>query len=214
MTDENPRPGDDQPVGLGAPPLGPGPSLEEEEKAMRAGKGGLIAILLAIVALIGAGLFFMATGGDSEAYEVLGQNVNGAKHDYFDAFWGCVFQQHVDIGGNEDLQREIQDRAARGGERFSTYVRRDCLEKLDDLEPRLRSLIPPDDMVTQVNALVAATGQLRGAWSDYLTWIDGLEGAYDRDAAAEKVRPVARGWFEYKTAHVELNRALAAALER
>lgn len=207
-------PNDPLRIGGGSPPLGPEPSLEEAERAMRGGKGGLVAILAGLGLVLAAGLAFFMGGDDSEPYETLGQNVNGAKHELFDGFWGCVFQGHEDVADNEVLARELHQRAARGGPRFAAYVRRECTPKLEELEPRLRALIPPDDMVASVNALVAAVEELRGAVSDYLAYLEALdpEAGYDEEDASDKVRAVARGWFDFKRAHGELNRALRERL--
>ncbi len=192
----------------GAPPLGPGPSLEDEEKAMKSGKGGLIAILGGIVVLAVGGLAFMMSGGDAEAYETLGQNVNGAKRELFDGFWGCVFQGDTDPANNTELASELHQRAARGSERFAEYVRRSCLPKLTELETRLRALIPPEDMVQSVNELIAATETMKGGWSDYVAYVEALEGPYDETTAADKVSTIARGWFEFKSTIGAINRAV------
>ncbi len=207
-------PSDTLPIGGGAPPLGPEPSLEEEEKAMRSGKGGLALVLGGIVLVLGGALAFFMSGGDTEPYETLGQNINGAKRELFDSFWGCVFQGRVEVEDNEQLARELHQRAGRGGPRFATYVRRECTPKLEELEPRLRALIPPDDMVASVNALVAAVEQLRGAFSDYIAYLEAIdpEEGYDEEDASDKVRAIARGWFEFKRAHSELNGALRERL--
>lgn len=197
----------------GAPPLGPGPSLEDEEKAMRSGKGGLFAILGGIVLLIAGGLAFMMSGGDAEAYQTLGQNVNGAKRELFDGFWACVFQGNTDPENNTELVSEIHQRAARGTARFGEYVRRSCMPKLTELETRLRALIPPEDMVQHVNELVAATETLKGAWSDYVAYLEALEGSYDEDTASDKVSAIARGWFEFKSTAGAANRAIGEHLE-
>ncbi|MEM9066976.1 MAG: hypothetical protein AAGE52_00680 [Myxococcota bacterium] len=203
-------PNDLQRVGGGLPPLGPSPSLEDEERAMRAGKGGLIGLIAALVLVLGGGLAFFMLGGDDEAYETLGQNVNGAKRDLFDGFWGCVFQGREEVSNNEELAAELNERATRGGARFATYIRRECLDRLEDLEPRLRALIPPEDMVSNVNDLVAAVGVLRGGFSDYLAYLEAIdpESRYDEDAARDKVSTIARGWYDFKRAHGELNRGL------
>lgn len=181
---------------------------------MRSGKGGLIAVLGGLVLLVAGGLAFFMSGGDAEAYETLGQNVNGAKRELFDGFWGCVFQGRVEANDNEALTRELHERAGRGGPRFAAYLRRECVPKLEELEPRLRALIPPDDMVASVNALVAAVEQLRGAFSDYIAYLEAIdpEAGYDEEDASDKVRAIARGWFEFKRAHSELNGALRERL--
>ena len=206
---------DDLRIGDPAPPLVPGPSLEAEERAMRGGRGGLVAILGGIVLLIGGGLaFFVLQSGDAnEAYETLGRNVNGLKARHFDAFWTCAFQGEKDLRNNEELAVEIHSRSERGHAAYARMVRERCLDRLEQLEPRLRDLIPPDDMVSGVNELIAATELLRGAWSDYLAYLEGLEGAYDRELASERVAPIARCWYEYRRAHGALNQAIREKLE-
>lgn len=209
-------PNDQLPIGGGTPPLVPGPSqsLEAEEKAMRGGSGGLVAMgVVAVLALVGGLVFLLMSGDDNEAYETLGRNVNGAKGELFDGFWACVFQGQEELSSNEDLQREITERASRGRERFGAMVRDRCLPKLDELEPRLEALIPPEDMHPSVSALADATRQLRGAWSDYIAFLDTQTDDYDEDAASSRVTAVARGWFEFKRAHSALNRELTGHIE-
>lgn len=197
----------------GTPPLVPGPSLEAEEKAMRGGRGGFFAILAAAALLLLGGVGFLIFGGDgTEPHRTLGRNVNGLEAQYFRGFWGCVFQGDERIQNNEDLVRQIHDRAGNGGARFAQHVRTQCLGLLAELEPRLRALIPPTDMVEAVNELVRATEQLRGAWSDYLAHVEGGEGPYDRDEAGPLVDRIARGWFDFERTQAQIDRDVATAL--
>jgi len=191
-----------------APPLVPGPSLEAEEKAMRGGRGGLVAAGVVAVLIVVAAVVALVMGDDNSAYETLGRNVNGAKGELFDGFWHCTFQRDVNARSNEDLIREIESRATQGGRRFGQYVRDECLPKLTELEPRLDVLIPPDDMRPALNDVLEATRDLRGAWSDYLAYLDGLEGPYDVEEGHERVVRIARGWFDFKRAHKALNDAI------
>jgi len=198
---------DDRRLGA-APPLVPGPSLEAEEKAMRGGRGGLVAAGVVAVLIVVAAVVALVMGDDNSAYETLGRNVNGAKGELFDGFWHCTFGRDIDISSNEQLMRELEDRASRGGKQFGENVRERCLPKLADLEPRLDVLIPPDDMRPALNDLLQATRDLRGAWSDYLAHLDGLEGPYDEEEGHDRVVRIARGWFDFKHAHRALNDAL------
>ncbi|MBO6940537.1 MAG: hypothetical protein JJ863_36525 [Deltaproteobacteria bacterium] len=198
---------DDRRLGA-APPLVPGPSLEAEEKAMRGGRGGLVAAGVVAVLIIVAAVVALVMGDDNSAYETLGRNVNGAKGELFDGFWHCTFQNDLDVRSNEDLMRELEQRANRGGKRFGEHVRDDCLPKLTELEPRLDVLIPPDDMRPALNDVITATRDLRGAWSDYLAYLDALEGPYDEEEGHDRVVRIARGWFDFKHAHKALNDGL------
>ncbi|MEQ9073347.1 MAG: hypothetical protein RLP09_05780, partial [Sandaracinaceae bacterium] len=79
-------------VGGGQPPfLQRGPSLEEEEKAMRKGNtgvliGGAVAALLAVVGLA----VLLLSGDDGGEYRAIGQQINGMKTEHFDGFWTCA----------------------------------------------------------------------------------------------------------------------------
>lgn len=196
----------------GAPPLVPGPSLEAEERAMRGGRGTLFAGLGAIAVLLIGGLAYLILGSDDlEPYRTLGRNVNGIQSEHFDSFWGCVFQGDERIGSNEDLQREIHERASNGGARFAALVRRDCLIKLTDMEPRLRALIPPTELAEEVQALITATEALRGAWSDYLAHLEVLD-TYDEEAASTLVSRIARGWFDFERAQAAIDTTIRTRL--
>lgn len=175
---------------------------------MRGGRGGLVAAGVVAVLIVVAAVVALVMGDDNSAYETLGRNVNGAKGELFDGFWHCTFGRDIDISSNEQLMQELEDRANRGGKRFGENVRERCIPKLTDLEPRLDVLIPPDDMRPALNDLLQATRDLRGAWSDYLAYLDGLEGPYDEEEAHDRVVRIARGWFDFKHAHRALNDAL------
>lgn len=179
---------------------------------MRGGRGPLFAGVGALALLLVGGVAFLILGSDElEPYRTLGRNVNGIESEYFDAFWGCVFQADERIGSNEDLQREIHERATNGGARFATHVRQRCMSRLDQMEPRLRSLIPPSDLAPKVAALIDATGSLRGAWSDYVGHVEAVE-RYDEDEARPLVSRIARGWFDFERAQGEIDGAVRERL--
>jgi hypothetical protein len=196
----------------GAPPLVPGPSLEAEERAMRGGRGPLFAAVAALGLLLVGGIAFFILGSDDlEPYRTLGRNVNGIESEYFDSFWGCVFQAEERIGSNEDLQREIHERATNGGSRFAAHVRQRCMSRLDQMEPRLRALIPPLDLAPKVDAMVEATASLRSAWSDYVGYLETAE-VYDEEDAQPRVSRIARGGFEFERAQNEIDAAVRERL--
>jgi hypothetical protein len=213
-------PNDNLGVGGGLPPSSPlgGPSLEAEEKAMKSGKGRMLAVMiLAVVAAVAGLVLYMASGGEEEAYGTFGRNVNGLRRDHFDTFWGCALRgaNLDDVRTNEDLAAAINQRATNGKTVYARHLRDDCMPFLADLEPKLLTLIPPEDLADKLRELGAAVGALRSAVSAYVAYIEGLGDApYDAEDASEHVTAVARGWYDYKRVHNEINRAVAEKLER
>ncbi|MBX3273331.1 MAG: hypothetical protein KF729_23915 [Sandaracinaceae bacterium] len=195
-------------VGGGSPPLGGGPSLQDDEAALR--KGSVLPLIVGIVAAIGlvVGLgVVLLSGEDNEQYEVLGRNVNGMKAEHFDQFWGCALpNQPLDrLRTNQDLGEAIQKRASSSPQRYAAHVRSKCLVKLTEHGPRLRQLIPPEDLGAQLDALQAALTQLTDGWNGYLDALDRSSEGYDEGAAAPHLSKIAKGWYDYRTAHGQLN---------
>lgn len=209
-------PNDNLQLGGAPPPLSPigGPSLADEEKAMRGGKGGMIAgMIITGVLIVGAVVIILFGGDGNDSYRTFGQNINGLDSEKFDPFWSCAFQGGFEAESNQQLQEAIHQRAARGQERYAAMVRDDCMQKLEELEPGLTSLIPPEDMVEDLHDLETSVRDLRGGWSDFIAHLDGLEGDYDPEAAGESVGRITKGWFDYRTTHSRLNATLREKLE-
>ncbi|MBX7191323.1 MAG: hypothetical protein K1X94_04670 [Sandaracinaceae bacterium] len=191
------------------PPSGPGPSLEEEERAMRSGRGRMIAfggaILLALI--VGGGYFLMNSGPNP--YSAIGRQVNGMRSQNFDSFWACALPRTdpSDIHNNEQLQGEIHERATFSAAQYAQLVRTTCLANLNDHVQPLDSLLPTDDLRPSVEALRAALRALIDGWNAYLTYLQGLTAAYDRESedATRLVQAIARAWFDYKLAFGQIN---------
>jgi hypothetical protein len=207
-------------VGGGSPPLGPllGPSLEAEEKAMKKGRGPMIAVM-ALIPLLIVGVFiaYIMMTGEGEQYKTLRTNANNFRNEYFDGFWACALDGTAltSLGSNEDVIREINRRA--GSEArpdWARHVRDDCMPKLEELEPKLESLIPPPEMAERLNAIKQATAEHRTTFSGYLAYLDGLpnDAAYDSDAASQHTLAISRAWFDYRKAQIELNEAIREKL--
>lgn len=203
-------------VGGGMPPLGPVGSLEAEEKALKKGKGRMLAgMIVAAIAAVAFLVWYMSSGGE-DAYGTFGRNINGYDQQYFDQFWGCSLQG-VDLRNirtNDDLRGEIHERAARGGPRYAAHVRERCMPKLAEMEPKLTALIPPEDMAAKLTELNETVQRLRAAWGDFAGYLENLEGGYDEDDADEKVGQIARAWYDYSRTHNELNRSVREKLGR
>ena len=198
------------------PPLG-GPSLDAEEKAMKSGKGGMIAGSIVVVLLIlGAGAWALMSGGDGDRYGDFGRTVNGNHSTYWLQFWSCALQsgqQYDRIRTNSDLSAELDQRASRGGTRYGAMVRDRCLPKLAEMQDKTASLIPPDDLKDQIRDLGAAVGELRSGWSEYIAYLDqNGSNPYDHDAAEEHVAKIEKGWYDYKRAFKAVNDGVRAKI--
>ena len=213
-------PNDNLGVGGGMPPINPlgGPSLEAEEKAIRSGKGRMMAGMIVAVIIAAVGIVFVvASGGEDDTWSNFGRSVNGFRQTQFNPFWGCALRgaNLDDIRNNSDLAAQIHRRASQGRARYARHVRDECLPKLNELGPAIQAIIPPEEMQAGVTELHDAVQALRSAWSDYIAHIEGLgDNPYDQDAANEYVTNIARGWFDYRTAHGRLNDAVSEKLGR
>lgn len=203
----------DQGQGGGFTPLTPigGPSLEEEEKALRSGRGKMIAgMVLALVLAVGGLVWFVGSQQPSE-YGQLGRQINGLRADHFDAFWGCALPRADlrDIRNDQQLRDAIAERAVRPAA-YAQHVRSECLVRLEEHVTPLNALIVPEDLSPGVDQLRAAIDAERQAWARFLDYLDHVEGSFDAEAADEHLTAIARGWFEYKVAHGAINDIIRA----
>jgi hypothetical protein len=198
-------------VGGGPPPLGGGPSLEEDEKALKKGRTGvLVGGVLAAVAATAGLVFLLVSGDDGEAYGAVGRQINGMKQEHFDAFWACALpnERLSDLRSDQDLRHAIEERARTAPGRYARHVREQCLVKLSEHEPRLQELVPPEDLQGQLAELSTALGDLRAGWDGYLDELDDVEGTYDEEAFGPHLHDIAKGWYDYRHAHNQLNASI------
>jgi hypothetical protein len=190
------------------PPLG-GPSLDAEEKAMKSGKGGMIAgSIIVVLLLVAAGAWAMMSGGDADQYGNFGRTVNGNHSTYWLQFWACSLQNATAYDGvrtNDDLAAVLDQRAARGTNRYGGMVRDRCLPKLAEMQDKTRSLLPPEDLREQIRGLGDAISEVRSGWSEYIAYLDANATTYDREAALEHVVKIEKGWYDYKRAFKAVN---------
>ncbi|HJL14725.1 MAG TPA: hypothetical protein RMH99_03660 [Sandaracinaceae bacterium LLY-WYZ-13_1] len=195
-------------VGGGQPPFGPGPSLEEDEKALKKGRTGvLVAGILAAVAVTGGLMFVLMSGEGGDEYGAIGRQINGMKQEHFDAFWSCALpnEQLSNLRSDQDLRYAITKRAQTNPGRYAQHVREQCLVKLNEHEPRLQQLIAPEDLQGQLDDLSGALSDLRGGWNEYVEQLDQHEGAYEEGEYTAQLNKIAKGWYDYKHAHNQLN---------
>lgn len=205
---------DNVPIGGGRNPLDV-MTLSDAEAAMHKGRGGMIvAAVVVVVGLVGALVVFL--GGDDErrVYSELGKTINGARVGEFDQFWACALpgENLRDLKSNEDLVAKLEVQAVGGQARFATRLRDTCLPKLEGIEPKLSALILPPDLKPSVSSVVTATGDLRSATSNLISYLDQPELEYDEEEAREKIQKIGRGWYDFRKAHADVNAVLKAHL--
>jgi len=188
-------------------PIG-GPSLEQEEKALKSGRGRMMAGMIAavLVAILGFAWFVMQ--GQPSEYGQLGRQINGMRADHFDAFWACALPRADlrDIDRADQLIRAISERSGTARP-YAQHVRNECLVRLDEHNPQLDQLIIPEDLTANVGQLRAAIDAQRTAWGAYLDHLDRLEGSFDSEdeTTTRLITAIARGWYDYKVAHSAIN---------
>ncbi len=202
-------------VGGGAPQVGG--TLADEEAAMKSGKGRmLIAIIGTCVVVVVGAVLLLVQGESHEEFREAGKLVNGAGiKGNFDKFWGCALRNVDlrDLKNAEDLISQINMRGADGRARYAKYVEASCIEKLSDMQTKLDVLTVPQELQTNATGMKDAASQLRGAWSGYLVYLTDSKDSYDDGEARDKLKEVARGWYEFKKAHASLNNTLKEKLE-
>jgi hypothetical protein len=189
-------------------PGGPGPSLEEEERAMKSGRGRMLVVAaIAVIGAIAAFGWYLTTAGPNE-YGQFGQQVNGLRSAHFDTFWSCALPRE-DIRGlrtNVQLQDAIV-RLASSARAYARVVRTDCMVHLEEHGPALDGLLPPEGVHEAFDALRAALTAQRDAWRALLDHMDTLAGGLDATDATSGplLTAVVRAWVDYRGAIGDIN---------
>jgi hypothetical protein len=178
---------------------------------MRSGRWRMIVVALLAVVIVVGGLAWWMAGEQPDQYGTIGRQVNGMRADHFDAFWACALPRMRldDLRSDQDLRYNINKRAASAPGRYASHVREQCLVKLNEHDRPLRALIAPEDLQGQIEELGRALTALRDGWGGYLTELDRVGGTpYDEEAMGPQLNKIAKGWFDYKVAHNNINRII------
>jgi hypothetical protein len=208
---------DDKGVGGGAQqPQAVDASIAAEEAAMHQGRGRmLLGIAVVIIAVIVGAVFLLMEDAGSEQYRELGKTVNGMKLEFFDGFWGCALQRVNlnDLNSAEKLVAQIEMRGADQPRPYAKHVRDNCQDKLDEMQTKLDVLTGPAELQADIAGMTDGIAKLRSSWSSYISYLDDPKLDYDAGAARSKIKEIARGWYDFKKAHAEINKKLKEKLE-
>ena len=203
-------------VGGGIPPQA-ATSYADDEAAMRSGKGRMMAGIIGISVVVAVGAVLLLTqGGSADEYREAGKLVNGpAIRGNFDTFWGCALQgvNLRDLSKADELIAQINMRGSEGGKTYGKYIQDMCISKLSDMQSKLDVISLPSDLQTDLGGLKEASSQLRSAWSAYISFLTDTKAGYDEEQARNKIKDVARGWYEFKKAHSSINQKLKEQIE-
>lgn len=189
--------------------------VAEDEAGFKRGRASMLLGLLAAALLAMIGLWQLLSHGDqARVYGEIGRRINGVRQEQFDEFWACALdgQDPHSVHSNAELRKQLE-RAADGGGEYAAYLRESCADKLTEIKPELDDLIIPDDLKADVEALKAATGQLEASLGAFIACLSNPGQPCDRSAAKSSLDGIARGWFDFQTAHASINRTLKAKLE-
>jgi hypothetical protein len=187
----------------------------EDEAGFKRGRGSMLLGLLLAGALGLGGVWRLLSGGDdARVYGELGRKINGLRQAHFDQFWTCALsgQDLHDLNSNTELMSQLDGRAAQGGKAYAVHLRDACLGSLNEIEPTLESLIIPDDLKPDIEALKTATGKLRSSCSAFVSYLDSPQ-TYDSQSAKPHLEAIARAWFDYRQSQAALNKTVRSRLD-
>jgi hypothetical protein len=188
----------------------------EDAAAFKAGRGFMLAGLIGAGVLALAGLWLLLSHGDqARVYGELGRRINGVRQAQFDEFWSCALRGRDprDVHNNAELTSELEASAADGGREYGDYLRENCAGMLAEITPALDQLIVPDDLKADVDTLKAATGTLERNLRAFIGCLSAAQPC-DRAASKPSLDGIARGWFDFQTAHAAVNKTIRSRLEK
>ena len=191
-------------------------ALADAEAAMHKGRAGSLIAMAALGIAVAVGLVLLVGGEDEQrVYGELGKAVNGLERGNFDQFWGCALQgENVsDLKTSTDLITKVDARGMERGRNYALHVRDKCLPMLKDIGPRLDTLISPPELSPSIVAMKKSNNDLRGAYSDYVAYLDDPDLQYDQETARPHVTAIARGWYEFRKAHSDFNKLIKIKLK-
>jgi hypothetical protein len=198
----------DQPGGFAPlPPVG-GPSLEDEERAMKSGRGPMLAAAaFAVLAVAGGLAWFVSSSGPNE-YGELGRQVNGMRSQYFDGFWACAMPREDvrDLNSPDELKGLIA-RFSRSASGYARILREDCMHLLEEHRAPLDAVVAAPGLGEAIGRLSAALTALTAVWQAYVAFLATPELAFDaEDPETDRmITEIVQRWIDYRGAIREIN---------
>jgi hypothetical protein len=190
--------------------------LAQVGAGFRSGKGALWgSVAAAAFALIGMWLW-VSHNDQARVYGELGRKLNGMRQAEFDAFWQCVLED-VDVGAlrsNADLLLWLGSSVESGGPEYAVHLRDDCMGMLGAIPTRLNQLITPNDLKSDIATMEAATALLQRDFRAVIACVGRGQDMCPPVAMQPQLQSIARGWFDFQTAHAALNRTIRSRLEK
>lgn len=182
----------------------------------RSGKGVLWGFVAAAACALFGMWLWVSHDDQARVYGELGRKLNGMRQAEFDAFWQCVLED-VDVSAlrsNADLLRWLRSSLESGGPEYAVHLRDDCMGMLGEISPRLRELIAPSDLQSDIAEMEAATSLLQRDFRSVIACVGRGREMCSPGAMQTQLQNIARGWFNFQTAHAAVNRTIRSRLEK
>jgi hypothetical protein len=182
----------------------------------RSGRGVLWGLVAAAAcALLGMWLW-VSHNDQARVYGELGRKLNGVRQSEFDAFWQCVLED-VDVNAlrsNAELLHWLRSSLESGGPEYAVHLRDDCMGMLRAIPLRLNQLIAPPDLQADIATMEAATSLLQRDFRSVIACVGRGSNVCAPGAMQPQLQNIARGWFDFQTAHAAVNRTIRGRLEK
>jgi hypothetical protein len=190
--------------------------LAQVGAGFRSGKGVLWGLVAAAACVLLGIWLWLSHNDQARVYGELGRKLNGVRQTEFDAFWQCVLED-VDVGAlrsNADLLHWLRSSVESGGPEYAVHLRDDCMGTLSAIAPRLNELIAPTDLKDDIAAMQAATSRLQRDFRSVIACVGRGQYVCPVGALQPQLQGIARGWFDFQTAHAAVNRTIRSRLEK
>lgn len=182
----------------------------------RSGGGALWGVATAGVCVLLGLWLWLSHNDEARVYGELGRKLNGVRQSEFDPFWQCVLED-VDLGAlrsNTELLHWLGMSVEAGGPEYAAHLSDDCMNTLNAISPRLDQLIAPNDLKPDIETMQAATKVLQRNFRDVISCLSRGENICPHAALEPELQGIARGWFDFQTAHAAVNRTIRGRLEK
>lgn len=190
--------------------------LAQVGAGFRSGKGVLWGFVAGGACALMAIWLWLSHNDQARVYGELGRKLNGMRQAEFDAFWQCVLED-VDVSAlrsNADLLHWLRSSIESGGPEYAVHLRDDCMGMLSAIPARLDQLIAPSDLKPDIATMDAATSVLQRDFRSVISCVGRGQHVCPPAALQPQLQSIARGWFDFQTAHAAVNRTIRSRLEK